>query len=122
MADQYRLLMARYQAGEGAAFEELYGRLAPVLPQMVRAVDPDACVHEAVEGIFLSIHHARGSYDPRRPFEPWLTAIVHHVTDLRRRRRQPRSSLGKFLGRQVAPRSATAAPAPTSLPGPHRRS
>jgi DNA-directed RNA polymerase specialized sigma24 family protein len=104
MADQYRLLMARYQAGDGAAFEELYARVAPGIPQAVRALDPEARVDETVEEIFLCVHRARGSYDPRRDFDPWLTAIVHHVTEVRRRRRHPRGTIAAHVARRVSTR------------------
>ncbi len=42
------------------------------------------CVQEAL----VAIHNARHTYDPRRPFRPWLFAIVRHKTiDILRKQR-----------------------------------
>ncbi len=80
MGEDCRLLMARYQAGEAQAFELLYGCLAPELPRLIRALTPGVDVDAAlIEQIFLEIHRARRSYHPRKPFEPWLLAVVRHA-------------------------------------------
>jgi RNA polymerase sigma-70 factor (ECF subfamily) len=43
-----------------------------------------------VQDVLLSIHAVRATYDPERPFMPWLFAIVRHrlVDDARRYGRQ----------------------------------
>ena len=33
---------------------------------------------DIVQEILLSLHAARGTYDPSRPFMPWLVAIAHN--------------------------------------------
>ena len=78
--DQCRALMARHQAGDRSAFESLYERLGPAVIAYLDAIEPglgrDA---RLVNEVFLAIHRARRSYDPRRPFEPWAIAIARHV-------------------------------------------
>ena len=45
---------------------------------------PEECVQESL----LAVHRARHTYDPRRPFRPWLFTIVRHkAIDLLRRQR-----------------------------------
>ncbi len=80
MSEECSSLMARYQAGEAQAFETLYGCLAPRLPALARSLDPAVCLDAAlVERIFITIHQARRSYRPDKPFEPWLRAVVRHA-------------------------------------------
>jgi len=84
--DQYRSLMRRYQAGDAQAFETLYARLAPDLAAYLEEVAPGSRPDASlIDEVFLTIHHARRSYDPRRPFEPWVTAIARHVALAHRR-------------------------------------
>jgi RNA polymerase sigma factor (sigma-70 family) len=35
-------------------------------------------VDDLVQDVLLSLHAVRATYDPRRPFMPWLLAIVHN--------------------------------------------
>ncbi len=80
MSEDCSSLMARYQAGEAQAFDLLYRCLAPELPGLVRSLAPEIAPDASlVEQIFIEIHHARRSYHPRHPFEPWLKAVVQHV-------------------------------------------
>ncbi len=103
MADEYRSLMARYQAGDAAAFESLYRQLAPDLRRLALRGQHASAADDVVQEVFIELHEARRSYDPRKPFEPWLMAIVGHVMDARERRRTKRGAFGGFLGRLVAP-------------------
>ncbi|MEM7412870.1 MAG: sigma-70 family RNA polymerase sigma factor [Myxococcota bacterium] len=69
--------MSQSQDGDREAYAELMRELARVIDAFVRArfgTSPfvDDCVQESL----LSIHRARASYDPRRPFRPWLFAVV----------------------------------------------
>ncbi len=73
-------LMARYQAGDGAAFEALYRELAPRLRRELLSLSCDAWrVDDLVQRTFLDIHRARRTYNPRSPLMPWVQAIVRHV-------------------------------------------
>ncbi len=72
--------MAIYQAGDGSAFERLYERFAPAVITYLDVIEPglgrDATL---LSEVFLAIHRARRSYDPRRSFAPWAGAIAEHV-------------------------------------------
>jgi RNA polymerase sigma-70 factor (ECF subfamily) len=50
---------------------------------------PPDRVEDVVQDVLLTIHRARATYDPRRPFLPWLRAIAQRraVDALRRRYR-----------------------------------
>ncbi len=79
-------VMARYQAGDEAAFEELYARLARSLRGYLRTlVPPGADVEDLVQNTFLQIHRSRRSYLPGQPVRPWLFAIARHVGLMARR-------------------------------------
>lgn len=82
--DQYRTLMVRYQAGDAEAVAALYSQLTPALRAYLDRVAPDSRGERAlVDRVFLAIHDARRSYNPRRPFGGWVTAIARHVAQCR---------------------------------------
>lgn len=83
--------MAAAQDGDGAAYARLLAELLPVVRRMVRRRWPRAEDSEdVVQEVLLTLHAVRHTYDPARPFLPWLSAIVaHRVADgLRRHHRQ----------------------------------
>jgi RNA polymerase sigma-70 factor (ECF subfamily) len=63
--------------------------MTPRLRQMIRRRRRDGAssdVEDLVQDVLLSVHVARASYDPGRPFLPWLLAIVRNrVADGARR-------------------------------------
>ncbi len=74
-------LMQAAQAGDGEAYAALLGAVAPRVRQVVRrqrgfAGSED--VEDLVQDVLLSLHVARATYDPERPFVPWLLAIVRN--------------------------------------------
>jgi RNA polymerase sigma-70 factor (ECF subfamily) len=87
---RYARLMCAAQGGDPAAYAKLLRDLAPLLRRMVRRRQPFALqppdVEDLVQDILLSLHAARGTYDPDRPFVPWLAAIVRNrMADAARR-------------------------------------
>ncbi len=81
-------LMRAAQAGNADAYVALLRELAPRVRQMVQRHGRAFAVNaeDAVQDVLLSLHVARATYDPDRPFIPWLLAIVRHrVTDAKRR-------------------------------------
>ena len=78
----YRSLMARYQMGDAEAFDALYTQLRQDLEGYL-AVFAGGFNDDLLTEVLLTVHRARQSYNPRRPFEPWLMAIVHHVVGAR---------------------------------------
>jgi len=86
---QFALLMRATQAGDREAYARLLQGLIPLLRRAVRrqrALLKPQDAEDLVQDILLSLHQARRSYDPSRPFLPWLMAIVRNrVTDGARR-------------------------------------
>jgi RNA polymerase sigma-70 factor (ECF subfamily) len=69
------------QAGDAAAYLALLREVTPRVRQAVRrrrGLFAVADVEDLVQDILLSVHVARASYDPNRPFLPWLLAIVRN--------------------------------------------
>jgi RNA polymerase sigma-70 factor (ECF subfamily) len=70
-------LMAASQAGNRPAYQSLLRAAAPVAAATARrmGVPPDR-VDDVVQDVLLTVHRARATYDPMRPFLPWLRAIA----------------------------------------------
>jgi RNA polymerase sigma-70 factor (ECF subfamily) len=86
-------LMRRAQEGDGIAYLDLLETISPRIRMLVRRrrgfVGPEH-VEDLVQEVLLSVHTVRATYDPGRPFMPWLLAIVRNrlVDDARRYARQ----------------------------------
>jgi RNA polymerase sigma factor (sigma-70 family) len=79
--DHLSRLMARSQQGDHDAYVTLLRAITPQLRQWVRrkrAFLGESDVEDVVQEVLLSIHAVRATYDPRRPFMPWVAAIVRH--------------------------------------------
>ena len=74
--DRWGGLMARAQNGEQAAYRLLLEELTPYLRAVARRRLGQQEVDDAVQDILLSLHSVRNTYDPARPFKPWLIAIA----------------------------------------------
>jgi RNA polymerase sigma-70 factor, ECF subfamily len=84
-------LMRRAQDGDGAAYRRLLAAVAPLLRSMAaRWSSHPHDIEDAVQDILLTVHTIRHTYDPARPFKPWLAAVAHHrlVDRLRGRKRR----------------------------------
>ena len=90
--DRWRVFMVAAQNGDGAAYEKLLVDVIPMLRGLVRAkVWDHHSAEDVVQNILLSIHRARHTYHPGRPFVPWLRAVARnavfdHLRDRTRRR------------------------------------
>jgi RNA polymerase sigma factor (sigma-70 family) len=74
-------LMRAAQRGDGAAYVELLRTITPRIRSFVsgqRGFAGKAEVEDLVQDVLLSIHTVRATYDPSRPFVPWLLAIVRN--------------------------------------------
>ena len=82
-------LMAAANAGDAEAYARLLHLLTPLVRRVVRGqrrFGGAEDVEDIVQDVLLSVHSVRGTYDPQRPFMPWLLAIVRHrVIDAGRR-------------------------------------
>jgi RNA polymerase sigma factor (sigma-70 family) len=74
-------LMQAAQAGDAQAYVRLLKEITPRLRHIVRR---QRCfvkaedIEDLVQDILLSLHAVRASYDPQRPFMPWLMAITRN--------------------------------------------
>jgi RNA polymerase sigma factor (sigma-70 family) len=83
-------LMAAAQDGDRVAYERLLREILPFIRTIAlrqhRAPDR---VDDVVQDVLLTLHRIRHTYDPARPFAPWLAAITRRRSiDLLRRRRR----------------------------------
>jgi RNA polymerase sigma factor (sigma-70 family) len=82
--------MSAAQAGDNAAYGRLLRAVLPFLRVLARrrCSDPDR-VEDIVQDVLLTLHRVRHTYDPARPFTPWLAAICDRraIDALRRRGR-----------------------------------
>jgi len=82
--------MARAQAGERGAYRLLLEDITPFVRALAARRLQDASeVEDAVQDVLLTVHLIRHTYDPGRPFAPWLAAVAkRRIID--RLRRQTR--------------------------------
>jgi RNA polymerase sigma-70 factor (ECF subfamily) len=86
--DRWRTWMGAAQRGDAPLYEKLLMELTPYLRGFVgrRLFDPTAS-EDVVQTVLLSLHRARHTYRPERPFHPWLHAIARNaVIDFARQR------------------------------------
>jgi RNA polymerase sigma factor (sigma-70 family) len=84
-------LMRLAQDGDSAAYQALLRACLPVIAASARrqGVAPEQ-VDDVVQEVLLTVHRVRQTYDPARPFLPWLRAIAQRraVDALRRQGRR----------------------------------
>ncbi len=69
--------MARAQDGDRAAYAALLAAILPAVRARCRRILYDASeAEDAAQDVLLTVHRMRHTYDPARPFRPWLAAIV----------------------------------------------
>jgi RNA polymerase sigma-70 factor (ECF subfamily) len=79
--------MAAAQSGDAAAYARLLRDMLPFVRSLVRreGISPPQ-TEDVVQDTLLTIHRVRHTYDPERPFIPWLAAIAkRRAIDARRR-------------------------------------
>jgi RNA polymerase sigma-70 factor (ECF subfamily) len=78
---QLSFLMRKAQDGDQAAYASLLREVLPILKRVVQArlgFLPVMDREDLVQDILMSVHAARATYDPTRPFKPWLMTITHN--------------------------------------------
>ena len=89
-------LMARAQEGDQGAYRQLLYEITGYLRSLAAQHHRNpADAEDTVQDILLTVHAVRHTYDPSRPFGPWLVAIAHRriIDRLRRQgRRQARET------------------------------
>src|SRR5207253_195487 len=86
----WSICMARAQDGDKEAYRRLLVDIVPYLRKLaLRYLRDRADIEDAVQDVLVTVHAVRQTYDPARPFGPWLTAIANRriVDQVRRRGR-----------------------------------
>ena len=82
--------MVRAQQGDQRAYEELLRLLAQESRGFLgRRLGWAEWTEDVVQDVLLTVHRARPTYDPARPFAPWFYAIINSrmIDALRARKR-----------------------------------
>jgi RNA polymerase sigma factor (sigma-70 family) len=86
----WSIAMSRAQAGDQDAYRQLLQNITPYLRALAaRHIQNTDDIEDTVQDVLLTVHSVRNTYDPSRPFGPWLAAIANRriVDGLRRRGR-----------------------------------
>lgn len=87
----WSILMAHAQAGDRDAYRRLLEAITPYLRALAsRQIGNRSDVEDTVQDILLTLHTVRQTYDPARPFGPWLITIASRriVDGMRRQGRR----------------------------------
>jgi len=86
-------LMVRAQDGDRHAYRALLEDMTPYLRALAaRCFKASGDIEDAVQDVLLTVHAVRRTYDPGRPFGPWLVAIANRrIIDRLRRQMRDRS-------------------------------
>ncbi len=91
-------LMAAAQHGDQNSYARLLREITPLLRRIARRGWPtgtSADLDDIVQETLLTIHAIRHTYDPSRPFQPWLLTLLQRrtVDAVRRRARTNRREI-----------------------------
>lgn len=103
--------MKAAQDGDQAAYRQVLKEVVPLIRAMARRrIHDPQLVEDVVQDALLTLHRIRRTYDPARPFEPWVGAITaaRAVDALRRQGRTRRREVNDdtALDRVIDPAAA----------------
>ena len=73
-----QLLMARSLDGDAAAYRQLLADCRTWLVRFFARRMVPSQIDDLVQETLISVHNKRATYDPSRPFLPWLAAIARY--------------------------------------------
>ena len=74
-------LMAAAHRGDGQAYETLLTELGDAIQRYIeRRFGSLVFIEDCVQECLLAIHAGRHTWDPKRPFRPWVFTIVRNRT------------------------------------------
>jgi RNA polymerase sigma factor (sigma-70 family) len=91
-------LMERLQQGDADACRLLLDDVGPAVTRFLRARVAIDEVEDVYQETFMAVFHARHTYEPGRPLEPWLFAIARNIAADYSRRRWSRASWEELTG------------------------
>jgi RNA polymerase sigma-70 factor, ECF subfamily len=84
-------LMQRAQLGDRDAFHLLFKEVGPLITRFLRRrISENSEIEDICQEAMLAVYKSRHTYEPDRPFEPWLFAIVRKVSAEHLRRERQR--------------------------------
>ena len=95
----WRALMMAAQSGNAAVYHRLLTEISGWLQRYYARRLIPSMVDDAVQDALLAIHEKRHTYDPGRPFEPWLAAIARYkwIDNLRAMKLMPTEALSEDI-------------------------
>ena len=111
-------LMIRAQDGDGQAYAALLTMLSATARQYARnRLGEVAWLDDVMQETLLTIHAARQTYDPHRPFAPWFYAILSSrmIDVLRKQKRVHAREFGTDALPEPSSRSTHVQDAPDAL-------
>jgi len=83
--------MERAQKGDREAFHSLFKDIGPFIIRCLRRRLPDVSeVDDICQEVMVAVYKSRHTYQPERPFEPWLFSIMRKITGNHLRRERQR--------------------------------
>jgi len=83
--------MAQAQGGDREAFHLLFRDVGPLITRILRRRMSDISqIEDVCQEAMIAVYKSRHTYEPARPFEPWLFAIVRKVSGEHLRRERQR--------------------------------
>ncbi|WP_238946923.1 sigma-70 family RNA polymerase sigma factor [Seongchinamella unica] len=102
---RWSALMVSAQAGNESDYRQLLGELSALVSGYLHSrLGGYDFVEDCAQEVLVAVHEARHTYDGRRPFRPWLFAIIRYKsTDAIRR--------AEVRGRHFGPQGSAVEPA-----------
>ncbi len=87
------MLMVAAQGGDGAAYATLLKGCIPLIAAVARRNGATMdCIDDVVQETLVTLHRARHTYDPTRPFAAWLSVLAQRrAVDVLRRQGRSRT-------------------------------
>lgn len=93
--DEWGRLMAAALDGHKGAYNRLLGEIQPWLERYFMRRLPMSIAEDLAQDCLISVHQKRHTYEPGRPFRPWLATIARYkwIDRLRAMGRRPTVSI-----------------------------
>lgn len=72
--------MQEVQGGSEKAYVELLDGIGRLIIKMIRAkIKDNEIAEDLYQNVLMTLHRARHTYDPSRPFRPWLYSVTRNT-------------------------------------------